>query len=707
MRWQGAAPPEKHATLLERMQGQVSTSRMFYTISAQTRSAPSFSRGNTILPPFTMPAFARALSSLDVSARFVARGEADGMCVVVADQLGGYVLGKDTDFIILSSAASGNMKGYVPLDMVEWIEGERSEGRADGGSFMTVTAKKQQARMSRLLPPKNYRNPTLVLYTYNAPSLCRRLRLPANMLPLLSSLVGNDYTPTSAADLFFSGGAKPAERIEKVARILREQLARPLAHSDVTDLVRRVVRKLCTRPYVDDHEVDELVDAVIEATIQYVLPQTGECCSIYPFCGEGGCQTNLSRLSTPLATPPSPPEGVAAYAAAQRRGLLHNITHAFLYPDRLYLWSVLEDPSGPCSRASSSATIARQAAYSIADEALGGLSFPEPTIDELEVLQQDKDVCKLLGVASGDKGDAEENDSQEQRPSTPDEADLAAAFEPPQPSHSVTEYLRQGSSSRIASRTLDLPTPLTNDPPTCLRPVTDRLKTYLLHLGSDIPEIHALPLRLQPLAAATRMCIVEAAENDTTGSRRWRKDELEAVLRAGIGCLEGWDLIANADDEETTEDGELEESYPLLTNRNAEIVAQLSSALADASFLAQSLLLTPDSDTDNKDNLTHLTPYALFSGSALHFLLSGQDPPVSTGWRWSAAYRNKYRDTLAAVLADLPADVLGFARAHGPKSPKAESPQQRRKGSKKANGHSANGSASSGGRFDLLMSEKL
>lgn len=690
---EGASPPEKHATQLERMQGHVSTARMFYTISAATRSGPSFSRGSAILPPFAAPTFARALASLDVPVKFVPRGEADGACVVLADELGGYVLGKDTDFVVLSAAASDRLKGYCPLDMLEWIEGTPdAENEADGGSFTTVTTKQRPGRRtSRLLPPTRYNNPTLVLATYATPALCRLLRLPASTFPLFSSLLGNDYTPANVPELLSAGVTKPSDRIHSVARALREQLDRPRSNDDnaAAELVFRVVRKLCTRPYVNDIELRELAEAIIDATMQYSLPGR-DCCSVYPFCGEldiAGCSTSLSRISTPGGTPPEPSPVLKAYSSAQRAGLLNLVTHAWLYPDRVYLYPGLEDPAGPSTRASAAGTAVRYAAYAIADEALGGLRFPAVSGDELEELKQDKEARKLLGV---DEAEEDGESVAESSASDAEEADTTlVASTPPR---AVVEYLRQGSSNRVGPRRNDLTTLPASDVPASLKPLSERLGLYLEHLGSKTPLVEALPPRLQPLVAAVRLCVVQAAEADTTGSRRWLKSEVEAVLRAGIGSLTGWELLAADDDDDAFDDTENE--YPTLTNRSAELVAQLTAAFTDAQVLAQALLLLPE------HGVTHLLPYAFISGVALHTALAGVDPSPSTGWRWSAGARDRFKDAKDAVL-DLGDDMFGFTRA--PKSP----PRPKAKGRRPpaANGRKVNGSGGGGGsRFDLLSS---
>jgi hypothetical protein len=226
-------------------------------------------------------------------------------------------------------------------------------------------------------------------------------------------------------------------------------------------------------------------------------------------------------------------------------------------------------------------------------------------------------------------------------------------------------------------------------------------------MDAHTPAIAALPAKLHPLVAVVRLCIAQAAEADSTGTRRWRKPEVEAVLRAGIGCLEGgWSTIAadaeaeaEADDSQDLdldldlepESEEQETDYPHLSNRNAELVAQLASGFQDAQLLAQSLLLTEG---------THLAPYLFFSGIALHSLLSGTEPGAGCGWRWSAAYKHKYHDALAAILASVPESAVASG------APVAKTKKDKKKAArvaKSSTSTSSSGSGAFGSRFDLLI----
>lgn len=676
----GASPPEKHATLLGRMQRAVETARLFYTTRPESRSTPAGQRGgNSVLPPFTSHAFGAALASLGVETRFVPRGEADGECVVLASSLGGYVLGRDTDFVILGSAA--DMKGYIPLDLVEWAEPAPAES-ANGVGFTTVSgARKGRVRpLSRLLPRTS--GATLILPAFTSAALARRLRLPPAMLPLLASLVGNDYSAGTDT-------GKASDRIDRIARTLRETQARPGSHTADTayELVARVVRKLQVRPYIDERDLANTVEAVVDATIQYVLPAP-RCCSVYPFCGEldDGCAARASRVATPVEGESPKTSAPDAYAAAQGAGHLNLVTHVWLHPDRVYLWGVLENPAAPSARAGRLPTAARRAAYGIVDGALG-LRWPKPSDEELDAARRDRKAAQLLGGLSIQPPTGEDDPQGE----TEEEAEVEVNVEEElTPRRAVTEYLRQGSSTRVGARELELPPSAELEGPLCLQPLETRLAAYRDGLGAPA-AIATLPVSLQPLACALRMCVLSAAEADPSGQlgRRWRRAEVEAVARAAIGCWEGW---AHADEEDDEDDAVSvmsasgDDNYPVLSNRNAELVSQFSAALLDTLALAQALLLTPE------EEVSHLTPYVFISGSALHSLLSNVDPPATSGWRWSATWHKLLHCTVAALLEDAE-DALAVAVS--PKKKKKRQPEK----AKPAGG--------GGGRFDLLLSEGM
>jgi len=664
----GSAPPGKQDTILRRSQQQLATARLFYTTSPTSRSGPSFSRQSCILPPFASHTFIHALASLDVATRFVPLGEADGECVILADRLGGYVLGQDSDFLILVGGAgvSSRLIGYCPFDMMWWIDGasETQAPSSHGSGWHTASNSRRgpPQRLSTLLPPANLTNPQLVMTSFAPQALRQRLRLPASVLPLFASLCGNDYTPPAAAEIFFEAGLSAVPKVEKVARTLREQIFWPKstppksgnAGDHAVELVTKVMRKLSIRPFVNDQALQELVDAIIEATFQYILPIGGECCKTYPFCGELdeiGCQSSSSTVK--------PSRAKEAYAAAQRRGLLNGITHAWLYPGRVLLWTVLEDPSGPSFKASEILRGVRRRAWEIAVEGFGGLRWPESAkAEEKEEAAGEHTKSSLPPDAdlSGETTVATET-SSESETLVNDDSPVQKGDSIPVPAvvpRTIIEYVRQGSSARIVPHTIELQPQEEQANPTCLQNLEVRLRAYLNPLQSDTPTILSLPVHLHPLIATIRLCILSARTD------KWRRADVEAVLKAGLGCYSAWQKNSCSSKSRDTEEG----SYPVLTNRHCGFIAQISATMTDAHLLAQALLLLPDSPDRPSENpgLTHLVPFVFFSGTVLHSLLSGIELESSSIWRWTDTERAAYDECLPALTEGIEEHVVGWIR---------------------------------------------
>ncbi|WWC86760.1 uncharacterized protein L201_001639 [Kwoniella dendrophila CBS 6074] len=623
----GAAPPEKHNTILSRATEKLLSCQLFYTTSIQSRSSPSFSKGGkVVLPFFASQTFIFALNRLNVQTHFVPAGEADGICVSMAENLGGYIFGRDSDFIILIGNQSlRSIKGYVPIDMLYWIEGQTPTAKSQlqpqqqqqnfnayippskrnnvESSFQPVHNNRRNNNnnsnyQSSMIPSSQLINPTLVV-TYVPPQALRhRLRLPATHLPLFASLCGTDYTPTTLTQRFYEPNLSMCQKIEKAARILREQLYAPQpfhnysnsrisrngSSSDVTssnpgdqvvDLVKKVVKKMCIYPFDTEQDLDETVDIIIESALQYSLPPIGICCNIYPFCGELdlslGCQTpvSLGEGYPTKSTKDIQISGKEAYSRAQRSGLVGTIVHGWLYPDRMYQWQVLEDISGPCLKASEGVKDIRRKAWSIADEGLGGLRWirnevvPEEEIEieidkkvdatddqSMETVENDKELRNLLGVPNSEHcSEAGDFEGLQSEATTLVDQD----FNPPstakirtRPIREMTEYLRQGSTAKIMASPLPLSpfTPLeAGEQPICLRPIEERLQIYLQTLHSNTPAIRALPISLQPLVSLLRFCALDSARkasNHKNDHSKWRRDEISSVLRACIATYTSW-----------------------------------------------------------------------------------------------------------------------------------------------------------------------
>jgi len=789
----GSAPPEKHSTIVNRLSQTTKTALFFHTTSVASRSSPAFSRSchSSILPSFVAECFTHAVQSVNAETYHHPVGEADGICVSIANDREGYIFSLDSDYLILvSTPGASRVKGYCPLDMFQWIEGEVAVPNADEDGWETpkkadewsqagsssrskARSKTGSTRYTNYLPSPTYTSPTLVLTSISPAALRTRLRLPANVMPLFASLVGNDYTPPKYADLFYEPGLSPVQKIEKAGRILREVIYAPNSAKAVSGvsnagdkavlMVKRVVTKLATRVHLSESVIDEMVDTIIESTFQYVLPGLPDQSATYPF--------DDPEQTDPEAEAAQVTQAKERYATLQRVGKAGHITHAYTYPGRIYLWPLMEDPSGPSLRASEGVRRVRIEAWRLLEEGCGGLGWPEPTEEDLRLAQEDAELEKLLGdtgITNGEDAEQEVEGGDEtpaEVPATPgQEEDIAAPDLPKERPRRIIEWVRQGSSSKHTGVSVSLPPPPEQSAaPTCLAPMSTRLSHYLRTLSSDTLAVQALPPHLHPLIAAVRLSIIESAARSVRNDTKWRRAEVVAVLKGGLGMYAAWEKEERVcRPEKDSEVG----GWPQLGGRQMGIVTQLGAVMLDALLLAQALLLGPEEvygdegegegtssvdaesaaakgqveknghstemDADagdsrqdgraidgtpedgedenpNRPRLTHLTPFVFVSGIALHHLLENTEPPASTGWRWSAAEDALLERCLEAVGEGLEDNIVGWSgattrkalNAHPP-SPESSS-RAKEKSKKKDQKKNPPEKISGGSRFEMLM----
>jgi hypothetical protein len=738
----GAPPPEKQNTILARFNENITSTQLFYATSPASRSTQSFSRNsannNSILPPFCSHVFIQALHDLDINTHFVPLGEADGVCAVLAERLGGYVMGQDSDFVILMGEGGG--RGYVPSDGLSWFEGQTEEddheGPSTGGEeFTTVSNTKiRRSRESPLLPPPDYTNPTLNL-TYYPPSALRvRLRIPSTVLPLFASLCGTDYTPASAAYHFFEPSQNLVSRIEKVARILREQLYSPnvnkvgTAGDHAADLVTRVIKKLLVRPFYMESEGAALVDAIVDSTLQYTLPTLGRCCEYTPFCGvlDEGCQSeSVDGVG----------EGIKRFSKASERGEFRAARQGYFFPGSVFPYQVLEDPGRGSLKAGGLIGV-RKVAWEILDEALG-LRFIQPDLEPEPALpttvvsgvdggQGSEDTADLENPESNpqpgmiiDEGSqttlAESESSKENQVDSTTDAEIPAEMDidlqsnSTTPTRIVTEYIR--SSNRITPHTIALDPPTNPTTPRALQPLQDRLRTYLTPFQAETPLISSLPTQFQPIIAIIRFCILDSA-TWAGYEQSWRSSEIEGVLKSCLRTYAQWVREANGD---VPSKKELEMTYPILTSRNAQICSHLKATMTDSLVLAEALLLS-----DHDGGLTHLQIYKFYSGQTLHTFLNKQIPE---GWKWRESDQAMYEQCWEALVDGIQDKIVGFSPTTSTsttitldeggggadeqivETPEREVGKKRKKSKSKGKGgggKTPKPSGGGGGRFDLL-----
>ncbi|KAG2153333.1 hypothetical protein DEU56DRAFT_480153 [Suillus clintonianus] len=292
----GSAPELKIPTLISRLNRSiVERSLLFFRTSEIARSTPRFLHETRMIPPLAYHACLHALrevaSSADTLEVHFADEEGDPYAVELAGRLGAFVVGNDSDFVILNS---GKYAGYIQLDDMLWpVPKSVDAGSGDEGSeFRTVrkakTKKKsaaQQGTRRGLIPPEHSTDLTLSVLVYTPAALASHFKIPITLLPLLGALVGNDFSNQSSTqrnvqNLFFERQLTLSQRIARVGSTLNGILSpatqkRKASHQvgSVMDLIDRSVHALLIRPpsTMASGEIDGIVDRIVNAALQYAI----------------------------------------------------------------------------------------------------------------------------------------------------------------------------------------------------------------------------------------------------------------------------------------------------------------------------------------------------------------------------------------------------------------------------------------------------
>ena len=204
----------------------------------------------------------------------------------MAGRVGGYVLGNDSDFVILNSEG---YKGYIPLDEMVWLLPESSDSvpnEDSDGDFQTVrkARTKKKAISTRagkgIIPPdSDVQDLALSFCAYSPESLATHLKIPASLLPLVGAIVGNDYSSRSenlrlnVQSIFFERQLSLSQRIERAASTIRGILspdsnAKRAKHhvGSVMDLIDRTVNTLLSRwtTTMRSGEIDKIIEGIVD-----------------------------------------------------------------------------------------------------------------------------------------------------------------------------------------------------------------------------------------------------------------------------------------------------------------------------------------------------------------------------------------------------------------------------------------------------------
>ncbi|KAH9485037.1 hypothetical protein JR316_0001943 [Psilocybe cubensis] len=708
----GACPDLKFATIVSRLgQSHVLPAQLFFRTSSASRSSGRFLGENRILPPLT---YSACLYALEVVRRTTpaleihfADEEGDPYAVELAGRLEGYVVGNDSDFVILNSEG---YRGYIPLDELVW-QLPPSEATTPtnevNDDFQTVKTSKAKKKIPQylqhaagLLPPDNTDGLSLSFTSYSPQSLAKHLNIPVTLLPLFGALVGNDFSRESESSsrkiqgMFFERHLTLSQRIDKVANIMKAVVSpgtTPRGKAkhqvgSVMDLIDRTVNCLLDRQtaVMGSGEIESIIDKIVNATLQYAIPKhegdvigrkslwpTSVCalhmpesCPILPIISHNVVrQAELSDQADPNLL-----EARGQLLDAYRNGMLSPKTMDILNTASSWPRLFLENPDLETVARSLGRPI-REWIYAILQDSLG-LPFTEApdgsTGDNSSAPQESDDDDELIDVVeSDDEGqipdylaplrgelDRLHSDDDATEPPASIISHRKLANTPP----TVTEYVRRGS--RIASEEIvvksisDLLSSIdlvefaeADAPPLVLRSDEDRLTILLRILNSDIPSVRSLTPDVITSVLALRWVV-------NTLHSRWQETGSKDREKERWSKNEARCLLSSFTSLNSVSLGDVGDSaMPPIEDRNVQLTAQILMALESIEQLSQSLLLL-DRVPGNAYQL---------SGKLFHGLLTGTAPMLST---------LLHSSVWAAVEEGL-SDCFQDERAKRPKKPKA------------------------------------
>lgn len=674
----GACPDIKIPTVVTRLgQSHVQPALLFFRTSLASRAKARFLHETRILPPLSFGACIYALNRLaesnDSLEVHYADEEGDPYSVELAGRVGGYVVGNDSDFVILNAYG---YRGYIPLDDMVWESATLQQSllvdSEPDNDFRTVLKAKSKKKHGVLpgrgiIPPEGVDDLHLSCIVYHPDALASQLNLPVTLLPLLGALVGNDFTHHSGSDhrsiqsLFFERKLTVVRRIENAAAVMRtiispttpRKKSRHQAGS-VMDFIDRTVNLLLSRLSTppSSEEVDKIVDKVVTAALQYAIIKLGDDTTLWP--------SSICALHEPDVCPLLPfmsrrvleeSEGVDGqtpaliqsaairehYVSAYRRGLFSPKLMDVLDTGTSWPRLFLENPDLEAVSCSITRPL-RHWIYSILDDSLG-LPIPEEErintdaalgqSDHVQEAEDDEELIDVMESNSEEEGGdflaPLKGELQRLHVSDGDTEEDASASVVSQRSNrigspKVIEYVRRGT--RIAAETIQVV------------PLGDLLSRIPYTISeADVDE--AISLIQKPIEERFTV-FLQVLESDLSSVRNISRDDLHPVLaiRWIARCLHRRKTETGSRERERERwtpreakcllatfaywtpgpsDVAVGHELPPVQDRNVQLSAQLLNTMETIEHLVQTLLLT---------SLVPSTAHR-FSGKLFHAYLSG------------------------------------------------------------------------------------
>ncbi|KAJ8508870.1 hypothetical protein ONZ45_g8886 [Pleurotus djamor] len=736
----GPYPSLKFLTAKLRMEESIiKPSLLFFRTSAASRVQPR------IIPPLIYANTIQALKELEGSSENLqihfADEEGDPYAVELAGRLGAYVVGNDSDFMILNSEG---YRGYIPLEDMTWVTSTPQDSSHQGDEFGFTPAKVKRKAMAKptrgLLPPEDEGSIcSLSMTAYIPSSFSSHLGVPISLFPLFGALVGNDYSNQSPLPrqsvqlLFFERQSTATQRIERVASTLRSILTASSAKKhrpkhqigSVMDLIDRAVNSLLLRSSsMGSAEIDSVIDRVVDSTLQYAIPKhegvqgleglwATDFCALHPpdICP---LLPIISRNISALAEESDDEDSDAlkernqiraAYLDAYRDGHLAPRILDILSTGTYWPRLPLEHPDMETVAMSIGSRI-RAYGYAILEDALGLPSTPSEGLG-LEGSEVQSNAS-IQGDPEEDSDDDELVDVVEE--DSDDDFELSSRLDPLAPLKGALQELHapgSGASTRPAS--------VSASGHTSLRPSASTTVVEYIRRGTHVSEERVLvpllgdilsaeiggstdsPLLLRPEPDRFKL-FLKLLKSDLPTIHplpghvllpllavRWVIMSLHARAQAAPSQHRQLELWTPREAQCVLaglldNNSMVSDEQPPIVDRHIQLVAQTSMALESIVHLAQIMLIP------QRFPMTALK----FSGARIHSLLASNRVPNVMG---------SLSDIWTACVVGLEDDVFGEDRR--PKSKKAKKIQLVSEPVAKSNGRAT------GGLFSMLSMETV
>lgn len=281
--WDGPIPLLKLDTALSRRTFVASKNSSFMRSSAASRASRSFQAECYPRLPLASHTIKAALRSQGVQ-NVVTQGEADGAVAELAEENHGIAVSKDSDYFILCARGEGRAR-YAPLDSFEYLveiipaageqpliqepedhdgfEAVQNRRKRRGGNANPATQLQTAVTVldrppAREMLGSQYNLKAVRMRAYSSHAIAAALRIPPPLLPLLGSVIGNDYSLAKQEDLLFRHLQSWTDRIREASEVVHHEwrrsigLSKDRSRQSTASPARKTLLKAALTSQIDD-----------------------------------------------------------------------------------------------------------------------------------------------------------------------------------------------------------------------------------------------------------------------------------------------------------------------------------------------------------------------------------------------------------------------------------------------------------------------